>query len=372
MSLKKSKLLIVGAFPPNDKKIYGGILKSCNIILKSIIREEFEIIIIDSCQISNPPPNFFIRFILAIKRTISLLFKLISNKPDVALIFSSDGASAIEKGVMILFCNSFKCKTLIFPRAGKLIYQVENSKLMYKIIRFLYSKSSIFLCQGKKWKDFALNILSIDKKKVKILNNWTATDELIKIGESRNYDKKIISHKLLFVGWLEKTKGVFDLLKISNNLHSNGIDFNLTLVGGGNAENPIKSYIKNNNLKNVKLLGWLNSNELTKVFKNHDVFVFPSWYEGMPNVLIEAMASGLAVISSSAGVISDNLNDGKHALLSQPRDNKIFQQNLEKIITNHKLLRKIAINGHYLAKLKFSSKKGMYELKCIINELILR
>ncbi|MDA9676600.1 glycosyltransferase [Flavobacteriaceae bacterium] len=368
--MKKSKLLIVGAFPCNDKNIYGGILKSCNIILESEISKVFELFTLNSCQISNPPPNFFTRSVLAINRIISLFLKLISKKPEVALIFSSDGASAIEKGVMILICKSFKCKTIIFPRAGELIHQVENSKLMHKLIGFLYLKSSIFLCQGKKWEEFAINVLGISKNKVKILNNWTATDDLIKIGKARNYDKKIIYPKLLFVGWIEKTKGVFDLMEISNNLYNKGIRFDLTLVGGGNAEKSLKSYVNKNNLNNVKFLGWLNSSQLTKVFKNHDIFVFPSWFEGMPNVLIEAMASGLAVISSSAGVISDNLSDGKHALLSKPRDNKVFQQNLEKIILNQKSLNKIAINGHELAKSKFSSKKGMEELKFIINDLI--
>ena len=174
--MKKPKLLIVGAFPRSDRRIYGGILKSCSIILKSKISKEFEIITINSSQISNPPPNFFIRSILAFNRIINLFFKLISFRPDASLIFSSDGSSAIEKGLMILICNSFKSKTLIFPRAGRLIHQVENSKLMFKIIRSLYSKSSIFLCQGKKWEKFALNILKIEKKKVKILNNWTATN----------------------------------------------------------------------------------------------------------------------------------------------------------------------------------------------------
>lgn len=367
--MKKPKLLIVGAFPRSDRRIYGGILKSCSIILKSKISKEFEVITINSSQISNPPPNFFIRSILAFNRIINLFFKLISYRPDASLIFSSDGASALEKGLMILICNSFKSKTLIFPRAGRLIHQVENSKLMFKIIRSLYSKSSIFLCQGKKWEKFALNILKIEKKKVKILNNWTATDELIKIGELRNYDKNY-SYKLLFVGWIEETKGVFDLIQIIKNLKMKSIDFTLTLVGGGNAEKSLKNYIKKNDLNNVKLLGWLNSDQLINIYKNHNIFVFPSWYEGMPNALIEAMASGLAVISSSAGVISDNLNNGENALLSPPRENNIFQKNLEKIISDDKLLKRIAINGHKLSKLKFSSTKGMDDLRCIINDLI--
>ena len=368
--MKKSKLLIVGAFPPKNKDIYGGILKSCNIISKSEIYNKFEVITIDSCQISNPPPIFLIRSILAIKRIIILLFKLISNKPHVALIFSSDGASAIEKGFMILMCNYFRCKTLIFPRAGKLINQVENSQLMFKIISFLYSKSSMFLCQGKKWEQFALKVLKINSNKVKIINNWTATKELIKIGKHRNYNKKNKSYKLLFVGWVEKDKGVFDLIQTLNNLDKKGKNLNLTFVGDGTAKNSLIKYVNKNKLKNVNFLGWLRDDELNKVYAYHDIFVFPSWYEGMPNVVIEAMASGMAIVSSSAGVISDHLINGEHALLSNPKEKNIFQKNLEKIISNENLMKKIALNGHRLAKSKFSSDEGISQLVTIFNRLI--
>ena len=53
--LNKDKLLIVGAFPSNNKKIYGGILKSCKLILDSSIADTFNLLKIDSSQKSNPP-----------------------------------------------------------------------------------------------------------------------------------------------------------------------------------------------------------------------------------------------------------------------------------------------------------------------------
>ena len=101
----KPKLLIVGAFPKNNKAIYGGIAKSCKAIIDSPIFSTFDINTLDSTQISNPPPNVIIRGILAIKRIIILIYKLSFFKPNVALIFSSDGAGAIEKGIMILLCR---------------------------------------------------------------------------------------------------------------------------------------------------------------------------------------------------------------------------------------------------------------------------
>ena len=197
----KNKLLIVGAFPSDNKKIYGGILNSCKIILNSILVEKFDILTIDSSQLSNPPPNIFIRFFFAIKRINSLICKIVFRKPNVALIFTSDGLSAIEKGLMCLICSFFKCKVMIFPRAGNLITQTKDSRLMKVLIKFLFSKASIFLCQGIYWKDFAIDQIGFDSSNVKIINNWTATQNHIQIGEKRDYKKINTTQNMLFVGW---------------------------------------------------------------------------------------------------------------------------------------------------------------------------
>ena len=85
------KLLIIGGFPNTDKNIFGGIVRSCQIIEKSSIFDDLDLIKLDTSQISNPAPNILIRLIYAIKRFIRFLKILISDRPNVALIFCSDG-----------------------------------------------------------------------------------------------------------------------------------------------------------------------------------------------------------------------------------------------------------------------------------------
>ena len=63
----KKKVLIVGSFPSKEKKIFGGINRSCKILSESFLSKEFQLIEFDSSQISNPPPNFFIRLLMAFK-----------------------------------------------------------------------------------------------------------------------------------------------------------------------------------------------------------------------------------------------------------------------------------------------------------------
>ena len=102
---EKSNLLIVASFPSKKNKVVGGIEKSSRVLIQSKYFQQFEIIQFDTSQISNPPPNFFIRLILAIIRLWKFIFNIALNKPDKALIFCSDGGSAIEKGLMLVICR---------------------------------------------------------------------------------------------------------------------------------------------------------------------------------------------------------------------------------------------------------------------------
>ena len=83
---------------------------------------------------------------------------------------------------MVFMCNLLNTKSLIFPRAGNLVNQTKKSSIPF-FIKFLYRNSSVFLCQGPKWKSYATKILKIKKENTLVINNWTATDPLIEIGE---------------------------------------------------------------------------------------------------------------------------------------------------------------------------------------------
>ncbi len=365
------KLLIIGAFPKKKNKVYGGVLKSCEILMNSSFANEFNIITLDTTQKSNPPPSLIIRFFYSISRTISLLKTLINKQPKVTLIFTSDGFSAFEKGVNILICNFFGSKTLIFPRAGNLINQVSNSSFFLKIIKYLFNKADIFLCQGYKWKYFASNKLNIVDDKIEIVGNWTATQSLINVGKNKKYIKNKNKINFVFIGWIENHKGIFELLNASNILLKKKYEFNLTFVGGGNEEKSAERFTKKHKMNDsVNFAGWKNSKQLTEIFELNDVFVLPSWNEGMPNSMIEAMAAGLAVIVTSVGVITDYLNNNQQAVIVPPKDIEALKNAMIKIINDENFRIKLSKNGHKFAKNHFSANKELSNLKNIINKLL--
>jgi len=370
--LNNSKILIIGGFPDSSKKIYGGIARSCELILQSPSFKDFNIIKLDSSQISHPPPNTFIRSLGSVMRFIKYFRIIIMQRPNTILIFCSDGASSIEKGLMLIIARLFKIKSIIFPRAGNLIKQTKQSNTFFYLIKFLFTRADIFLCQGNKWKQFAINRLKINEKKVKIISNWTATTNLLRVGELRRNQENKIPLKLLFVGWLEKEKGVMEIIRTFNNLSKKEYPVHLTLIGNGSIKEKAIKYVDRNNLSNKVLFkGWMESDKIIDHYKKSDVFLLPSWQEGMPNALIEALACKLATVTTSVGIIPDYLSDNKSSLIIKPKDEDALSYALEKLITNTKYREMISNEGYKIAKEYFSTEKSLNKLAIIIKETLI-
>tara|TARA_B100001027_G_C16267425_1_gene332986 strand:- start:1403 stop:2506 length:1104 start_codon:yes stop_codon:yes gene_type:complete len=364
--MNKPTLLIVGAFSVKNRSIYGGILKSCNIILESKIAKNFKIIKLNSAQISHPPPGILTRSFNAFIRIFKFFIKMIYYKPHFVLIFSSDGASAIEKGFMVFICYFTKAKSFIFPRAGNLISQTNKLPLMHILIKFLFSKATVFLCQSNIWRNFAIEKIGFKTSKISIINNWTATDKLLKIGENKKFNSDQL--KILFVGWIEESKGVKELLIAFKRLSAEHSNLNLTFVGNGSYFYEAKDFVRKNNLHRiVNFVGWADGAQLEKYYQDNDIFVLPSMAEGMPNALIEAMAARLAVITSAVGSIPDFINNEENGMLVDRRNSETLYNAVNKVIKDNDLRNYISLNGHNTAKEKFSSKVSLEKLSDIIE-----
>ena len=369
--MKKQKLLIVGSFPPVNRNVYGGIAKSSEILIQSKYFSKFNIIKLDSSQISNPPPSLPIRFLLSFIRFIKFILIIVYKKPKIGLIFCSDGFSAIEKGLMILTLKVLGIKSLIFPRAGNLISQSKNSNIFRTIIRFLFNKADVFLCQGEKWKKFAVNSLNINPNRTKIISNWSATDNLFKIGEDRIINNTNEITEILYVGWLEKEKGIKELIEAVKTIYSNNKSVRLTLVGDGKIRKYVEEFTIKNRLNGIiQIKGWLSSKEIERYLRRSNIFILPSWKEGMPNALIEALAAALPVITTSVGVINDYLVNNSSAIIVEPKEVNKITKSLEKLINDYNLRKKLSKNGFLVAKTNFSTETSLKKLSKIISEIL--
>jgi glycosyltransferase involved in cell wall biosynthesis len=93
-------------------------------------------------------------------------------------------------------------------------------------------------------------------------------------------------------------------------------------------------------------------------YANADIFVLPSWAEGLPNAMIEAMAAGLACVVSAVGNVPDVVTDEREALLVPPREIAALAMALERLLVDRPLRDRLASAAHEFAAARFGVERA--------------
>ena len=142
---------------------------------------------------------------------------------------------------------------------------------------------------------------------------------------------------LLYVGRLVREKGVLDLVEAMPSVLDQ-VACNLVVVGDGELEDVLRDRIGQLGLgESVTLAGFLEGEELIRAYSAADVFVLPSWSEGFPTVLAEAMDAGLPIVTTRIRGAVDHLVEGEHALFVAPRDVRGLASAVVELIRDPKL-----------------------------------
>ena len=170
----------------------------------------------------------------------------------------------------------------------------------------------------------------------------------------------------LFVGQLVKRKGVDVLLESVNKLRTKEVHF--TIIGDGPEKPKLEKLARSLRLSDrVVFTGYLYGKKLAHYFLKASFFAFPSTAEGLPISCIEAMACGLPVIASRLPVYEGTLQDGRNALLFEPRNSKQLADCINKLLADRKLAEKLSLNGRRLVERVFSWDVVVRQITSVYN-----
>ncbi len=143
---------------------------------------------------------------------------------------------------------------------------------------------------------------------------------------------------ILYIGRLEKRKGVIHLLEAYKELSKHHHDVQLVIAGDGELRPGFEQWVKDHRVPRVKFLGFVSERRKHSLLNNADVFCSPALYgESFGIVLLEAMAMGLVTVAgNNPGYASVMQGDGQGSLVD-PRDTKAFANKLENYLYNQKL-----------------------------------
>ena len=168
----------------------------------------------------------------------------------------------------------------------------------------------------------------MNKKKVKLIYNPYLSDN--KKFPLKSYDKFNKNFNILCVGRLTQQKNFSLIIKVVNHLYPIFPNINLTIVGAG----PLRQKLVNMSGPNIKFEKW--SHNIRKYFLKSHLFVMSSYYEGLPNALIDSVYYGVPAISTDCSGARDVLRGNKGGNIITVNNSKELQKRIIYIIKNYK------------------------------------
>lgn len=247
---------------------------------------------------------------------------LLSKRTRIVHIHTSSYNSFRRSTVFVSISRLMRRRIVLHVHGGsfKDFYASSPEK-----VRTVLNKCDTIIALTESWKSFFLGIT--DGPEVVVVNNPIEPPVLMDIVN----DGKV---HVLFLGLLNEAKGIYDLLEVIKSEEAKYRNCMMLHVGGNGEVDKVKSMISEYGISDIVMYeGWLDGERKIKLMNTCSVFVLPSYYEGLPVSILEAISYGQYIISTKVGGIPEIVNGDIGELLT-PGDRESLKMILDRVIEN--------------------------------------
>lgn len=248
-----------------------------------------------------------------------LLWVLVRERPKIVHINSAMDPKAFWRDLVYLLVAWSMRRRIVYQVHGGLLPEefTRGSRLFAWILRTIARLPDCFVLiaqiESQAWQRF------MPELQTQVIANAIDTGWANAGASSVLPDEGRL--RLVYVGRLVEAKGLFEAVHAIARLRREGVSVHMTIAGGGSDEARLKALVVSLDLKReIAFPGPLFGPAKARCWLAADVLVFPTWREGLPYSLLEAMAAGLVPITCAVGAIPDVITDGRDGLLVPVRD----------------------------------------------------
>ncbi|WP_024590389.1 MULTISPECIES: glycosyltransferase family 4 protein [unclassified Pseudoalteromonas] len=292
----KNKILVISV----SNKGVGGISSVVSTFKESdYLNEKFNIKYFSTRESGSK----LVQLISSLFSCLKFPFIILLNDFQVAHIH---GGSVIRKSYYALWLKVFGIPMIYQNHAAVLdLYYKKSKGIKRKYIDYIFGLYDLRLCLGSYWKQTLDQVM---EKKWDVLYNPVPELKIKKNGhETCNF---------IFMGELSDRKGIKDLIVAFSTVKYRNA--RLMIAGNGDMDSLKRLSEELNVTDKVTFLGWLDKEQKIALLAQTDVVVLPSYAEGLPMSILEAMSVGLPVITTPVGAVEDAITHNVHGLLVKP------------------------------------------------------
>jgi len=314
---------------------------------------------------SHKPGSVFRKIYVFLISLVRLFTTLLTNREiKIIHIHGSSYGSFYRKFIIFIICKYIFRKSIIYHIHGgafKVFYENSNN-LTKRWIRILFGGADIVICLSQSWFGFYEQNFRI--KKLIILPN------IIDYPAIENNSAETNFMTLLFLGWMSRPKGIFDLIEvIAKNKEKYGTRIRL-LIGGSGETRQLTDLISQHHIENiVEFMGWVSNERKEYVLNHADVYILPSYNEGLPISILESMSYGKAIIATNVGGIPEIVKDRENGLLIEPGNKEQIEIAINYLLEHPGLVKKYGKNSLQMVQ-KHLPDSVLNELSKIYTSLL--
>lgn len=336
--IKMVKVLVVGPSPTKSK---GGMATVIEEIAKDkMLNAKFDIDIYESYVDGNKLSVLLFSIVFFIK------FYFTKRSYDIYHIHAASYGSTFRKGWYVHTAKKWGKKVILHIHGAEYMLFYEKSNQKDKIVSILKEADEVIALSAD-WKKkfdetFGLN-------NCVVLENGIDTERLKPAITSVEEHP----HTFVSLGRLGQRKGTYDLIKAIEHVKIKTPDIKCYLAGDGDIDR-CKQIVEEKKLENnIIIVGWADFDKKLELLKKSSVLVLPSYNEGLPMAILEGMACGKAIISTTVGAIPEVVKE-ENGILIEPGDVKKLSEALIGYCMNQEIVERTGKNNIALISTRYS------------------
>lgn len=357
--MKKKICMIV-----QDKMVKGGMAAVISGYYGSALESDYDMIYVESYKDGGK----IAKLLKAIQSYFSFVKVLLVDKPDLIHIHSSFGPSFYRKLPFIYMASWAKVPVINHIHGADFnAFYVNASEKKRLQIRRVYGKCARLIALSEEWKERLAQIVPAEK--ITVIENYSIVHE----DALEERLKRESNQTILFLGEIGRRKGCYDIPAVAAEVIKALPNAKFVLAGTGSPEDEqaVRTLIDQKKIsKNVAFPGWIRGEEKDWFLREADVFFLPSYNEGMPMSILDAMGYGLPIVSTNVGGIPKIVKKGYNGYCETPGDVATFAAGIIELLTDDYIYKKYAKNSFALVKKKYSFGKHIELIERLYTSLL--